>query len=844
MMLVISRNAFGPTTAMVYSLSRRKISLSRIGFSNVHEACRAHCLSRGIAALHPWRGATIETITESHKLKFSVSTQLPSPSLVFRSIANAGNFISSWRTPTTTKKESSNSEGSVLDSSTSSSIIIYPNSVGSMNSFDSYFNGAFSYPGSQVHMTHISTSSALYTSQYGYHEHSFGRLNHSREQPEQKIKLTQIDLTEEEEELFHLLRTVTTEYRMKTTLRVAGGWVRDKILASKEFKRNRVYGDSCHSTCVSRVEEFGGSKSENHETGALNRNTFRYKGENSVYASSPPDKSLSVTVPVDIDIALDDKLGREFADELNQWLSAHGRETHSVGVVLKNPEKSKHLETATMRVNNYWIDFVNLRAEEYTSDSRIPDLMRIGTAEEDALRRDLTINSLFYNINEGVVEDMTGQGLYDLCRGVVATPLLPLTTLLDDPLRVLRSVRFAARLCFGMEDSLKKAAADPRVKTALEQKVSRERVGSEVDLMLKSRDPVRAMRLLVHLGLIETVFPPPEKVFATNREGSFNGVFHDGLALLGTTHDHLCDCKANPPVWCEVKRALDAGAVNGVGKEATLVLMDDEDARRLLWYAAFLKPLRDRATHYDKDFKCEKKKTPKKADRSVVLKLLVDGLKRPIREAESVEKIMKAADEFTMLVSAGSDLSSALPILLSGVHVFHAKGEFAEGEGHSKIVCTMDNRGVDSDREDDPVWKHCMEFRQNCADVLRKIEPLWRAAFVLSLCEQVTSWKNNEIEYLHGGDVVQEAPEEVINGIIKNYNVFAAAMMQLGLIGIWNQHPLLNGDEIKNSILPNIPKGPVFRDVMDAQTQWMTSHPGGRREKLVEHLQIVFPEFV
>ena len=118
--------------------------------------------------------------------------------------------------------------------------------------------------------------------------------------------------------------------------------------------------------------------------------------------------------PVDIDIALDDMLGREFADHLNDYLQGHGRETVSVGVVFKNPEKSKHLETATMKVGSFWIDFVNLRAEEYTQDSRIPDLMRIGTPAEDAFRRDLTINALFYNINTGHVEDWTGRGFDDL----------------------------------------------------------------------------------------------------------------------------------------------------------------------------------------------------------------------------------------------------------------------------------------------------------------------------------------------------------------------------------------------------------------------------------------------
>ena len=71
-----------------------------------------------------------------------------------------------------------------------------------------------------------------------------------------------------------------------------------------------------------------------------------------------------------------------------------------------------------MKVGKFWIDFVNLRAEEYTEYSRIPDLMRIGTAEEDAYRRDLTINALFYNINTGQVEDFTGRGFDDLKRAI------------------------------------------------------------------------------------------------------------------------------------------------------------------------------------------------------------------------------------------------------------------------------------------------------------------------------------------------------------------------------------------------------------------------------------------
>lgn len=64
-------------------------------------------------------------------------------------------------------------------------------------------------------------------------------------------------------------------------------------------------------------------------------------------------------------------MGQQFAEKVNEYLKLIGEEVHSIGVIHSNPEQSKHLETATMRVLGTWIDFVNLRTEEY-SDSRIP----------------------------------------------------------------------------------------------------------------------------------------------------------------------------------------------------------------------------------------------------------------------------------------------------------------------------------------------------------------------------------------------------------------------------------------------------------------------------------------
>jgi hypothetical protein len=81
--------------------------------------------------------------------------------------------------------------------------------------------------------------------------------------------------------------------------------------------------------------------------------------------------------------------------------------------------------------------------------------------------------------------------------------------------------------------------------------------------------------------------------------------------------------------------------------------------------------------------------------------------------------------------------------------------------------------------------------------------------------------------------------------MIQKYDHFAASILQLGLVGIWSQEPLINGKMITaEDILPNVPKGPAFRELMDEQTNWMTTHPGGTREGLVKHLREVFSEYI
>jgi len=173
-----------------------------------------------------------------------------------------------------------------------------------------------------------------------------------------------------------------------------------------------------------------------------------------------------------------------------------------------NPEKSKHLETVTTRILGLDIDLVNLRKETYSEDSRNPQ-MEFGTPEEDALRRDATVNAMFYNLNTQTIEDFTGKGHDDMKAKIIRTPLEPYQTFKDDPLRVLRLIRFASRLGYIIEPSAEESMKDPEIKDALQAKISRERVGVELEKMLRGPDPYGALVLVDRLTLYSTIFSDP-----------------------------------------------------------------------------------------------------------------------------------------------------------------------------------------------------------------------------------------------------------------------------------------------------------------------------------------------
>ncbi len=260
-------------------------------------------------------------------------------------------------------------------------------------------------------------------------------------------KLTNIDCNEYE--LFNELKKCAIE--CGAILRVAGGWVRDKIL-----------------------------KKSND----------------------------------DIDIAVENMSGREFSTHLSDYIKklGNGWSCSNVAIIAANAEKSKNLETATLKIKIpngivFELDFVGLRTEVYDPQSRVPIVIP-ATPEEDAKRRDLTINALFYNINENRIEDYVG-GIKDIFNGVIRTPLDPLQTFRDDPLRMLRALRFLSRFGFKLDNSIKLAMQNKELRDRLSNRelISRERIGNEFLGFFKTgSNPKLALNEIFNNGLWYAIF--------------------------------------------------------------------------------------------------------------------------------------------------------------------------------------------------------------------------------------------------------------------------------------------------------------------------------------------------
>jgi poly(A) polymerase len=165
----------------------------------------------------------------------------------------------------------------------------------------------------------------------------------------------------------------------------------------------------------------------------------------------------------------------------------------------------RNFGTAMLKWGDTEIEFVGARKESYRRNSRKP-LVEDGTLEDDQNRRDFTINALAISLNPenfGELLDPFG-GLRHLEEKLIKTPLEPGRTFSDDPLRMLRGIRFATRLGFSIEPDTQRAIRQFRDRIEI---VSQERITDELNKILASNQPGRGFMLLDQTGLLEIIFP-------------------------------------------------------------------------------------------------------------------------------------------------------------------------------------------------------------------------------------------------------------------------------------------------------------------------------------------------
>lgn len=165
----------------------------------------------------------------------------------------------------------------------------------------------------------------------------------------------------------------------------------------------------------------------------------------------------------------------------------------------------RHFGTAQLKWHGAEVEFVGARRESYSHDSRKP-VVEDGTLEDDLLRRDFTINALAVCLNR----DRFGQlidrfdGLLDLEDGIIATPLDPDTTFSDDPLRMMRCIRFATQLNFQIEDETQQALARNAERIRI---ISQERIIDELNKIMLSPTPSIGFIELSRCGLLPIILP-------------------------------------------------------------------------------------------------------------------------------------------------------------------------------------------------------------------------------------------------------------------------------------------------------------------------------------------------